>query len=133
MTAHSDVHTAAQNLGPFDGDKAGYTRILNALLALEWLMLFVSPWFVALTAAHGYAQGLLAALPLSPWKIAFLDLLGLASAASFWTLQKRLGTRIAVGGPEAAFLDQVRYHVASLVLGLLLLMICGIVFAGSHS
>ena len=127
----ADSPSAFSGPGPFHGNKAQYATVFTWLIAFEWLMLFFSPWLVAFSSVYSRSQSFLAALPMSAGRLCFLDLLGCASALSFWTLLKRLHARIARGGTEAAFLDEIRYHVVSLVLGFLMLMIVLIIFWGS--
>ena len=120
------------DLGLFQGNRAQLAMLFTWLIAFEWLMLFFSPWLVALGNFHNRDQSFLAALPVPISKLCFIDVFACISAGSFWKLLKRLNARIATGGSEAAFLDEIRYQVVSLILGLLLLMISAVIFLGSR-
>ncbi len=61
-----------------------------------------------------------------------MDFLVLTTAWGYWTLWKRLSARIAEGGEGAPFLDQVRFQMASLVQGLVILLVMNLVFVGTH-
>ena len=60
-----------------------------------------------------------------------VDFLGITLALSFWGLWKRLSAKIAEGGAEAVFLDQLRMHVVSLMQGIVMLLLITAVFLDS--
>jgi hypothetical protein len=81
-----------------------------------------------------HSRSYVSALPATSvtW-LAFVDVLGVAFALSFYTLYKRLSARIVVGGADAVFMDNIRYRVASLgqgVIALLLILVLMHIHAG---
>ncbi len=122
--------TSAADLGPFHGNHESNAVVYAWLTAIQAFMLFIFPWLVALTGALHHHPGH-RLLSMSLWQLCFMDSLGLTTACGYRVLWKRLSAKIAEGGEDAPFLDQVCFQLASLVQGLVILFVISIVFVGT--
>ncbi len=127
MANVSLYHDSSADLGPFHGNYESHAVIQVWLAAAQALMLFIFPWLVALLdALHRRHSHRL--LSVSLWELCLLDFVGLTVVWSYRTLWKCLSAKIAEGGEGASFLDQVRFQTASLVQGLVTLLIMSLIF-----
>ncbi len=127
----SSYNSPAMDLGPFHGNHKSNAIVYSWLTAAQISMLFIFPWLVALLDALHHHRGH-HLLSVSLWELCLLNLVGFTTAWSYWKLWKRLGAKIAEGGEGAPFLDQVRFGIASLVQGLVVLLVITLVFIVIH-
>lgn len=117
------TNASAASPGPYHGSQEGHARIQAGIAWTVNALLLLSPWVMGSFTAHRQHHGLLAAIPLPWFSLFVLDLQGIVAAVGFWQVWSRLCNRIALGGPDASFLDKLRLQVASLYQGLMLLLL----------
>jgi hypothetical protein len=104
------AHAAALPQGPYHGSNEGMSNVWTGFILVEAAAAIAFAWF-------NYHLALRHASPSGPvlWRSIFVTLLVLLQTASYLLLQRRLSRRIALGGPEASFLDGIRSNLAVLV------------------
>jgi hypothetical protein len=124
ITGDSLDNSGGPDLGPFHGDCEQHAQVFTwfTLALSAGVLLF--PWFLAgMLELHHPLRSFRSGLPTSIAWLSSLDALGLILMLNYHTLYRRLSARIAVGGPDAVFLDGVRHQVAALGFSLLMLLI----------
>lgn len=102
--------TPAATFGPYHGQFEGHARVFMVLALMEAGGLIIFPW-VWRWFHHPGADAYAHSLPISPFWLALIDLLGILLAYSWYSLYRRLSVKIAGGAPGFAFLDRVRLSV----------------------
>ena len=97
----------------YHGGQEGYGRVFFGLALLEGLAALALPWLDIELVAHGTRAGHLL------WLAILTDLLGGTAMLAFAQVYRRLSSRIARGGPEAADLDRIRMRIAIMAGSLL--------------
>ena len=116
--------TTSFDSAPFHGSNEGYAKLYLVLSLAEAFGLLVFPWIVSvLKRAHHPGVSFAHLLPVSPLMLVLLDVLGLTLVLAFVSINRRLSARIAEGGPEAKFLDQIRVGVMALTQSAIILVI----------
>jgi hypothetical protein len=111
-------------LDPFHGDTEQVAMLCTWITLVLAVCVLLFPWLLAgIVEVHHPDRSFRSALPMSITWLSFLDVLGLVPMWSYYTLYRRLSARIAAGGSDAAFLDKVRFQVATLVQSLMTLLI----------
>ncbi len=124
--------SSARDPGPFHRSREGHARVFAWLTGVMAAGLLIGPWLgKALIALHGRKAGHGQGFGFPVFLLGLVDLLGAMSGWSYWALWKRLSARIAEGGAEGEFLDRIRFEIASLVQGLVVLLLISLVFFGT--
>ncbi|HEX4311366.1 MAG TPA: hypothetical protein VHZ25_15140 [Acidobacteriaceae bacterium] len=116
--------TVAPDTGPWHGQFEGHARVYMVLALLEAAALVISPWLLGWIAILHHPGRIYASdLPVSPGWLALIDLLGIILAYAWFSLYRRLGTKIAEGAPGYPFLDRIRLTMSLLAQNVLALVI----------
>lgn len=112
MNTTATMATPAATYGPYHGQFEGHARVFMFLAVVEAGGLIVFPWILRLiTMRHPQVHVYARALPMSPFWLALIDLIGIVLAYSWYSLYRRLSAKISAGAPGFAFLDRVRLSV----------------------
>ncbi len=112
MNTVATMATPAAAFGPYHGQFEGHARVFMFFALVEAGGLIVFPWlFRWIMLRHPPADVYARALPMSPFWLALIDLLGIVLAYSWYSLYRRLSLKIAAGAPGFAFLDRVRLSI----------------------
>ncbi|HEY1499476.1 MAG TPA: hypothetical protein VGF88_07875 [Acidobacteriaceae bacterium] len=116
--------TTATNSGPWHGQFEGHARVYMVLALMEAAGLVIAPWLLGWIAILHHPGRIYATdLPVPPGWLAFIDLLGIILAYAWFSLYRRLGTKIAEGAAGYPFLDRIRLTMSLLAQNVLALVI----------
>jgi hypothetical protein len=112
MNTTATMATPVSTFGPYHGQFEGHARVFMILALVEAAGLIIFPWLIRwITTRHPPAEIYARALPMSPFWLALIDFLGVILAYSWYSLYRRLSTKISAGAPGYAFLDRVRLSI----------------------
>src|SRR5581483_2497482 len=104
MNTVATTATPAATYGPYHGQFEGHARVFMFLAMVEAAGLIIFPWiFRLITHSHPPPNVYTRALPMSPFWLALIDLIGIVLAYSWYSLYRRLSLKISGGAPGFAF------------------------------
>jgi len=124
VTTTTTVSRLERDLGPWHGQFEGHARVFMVLALVEAAALVLSPWMLGWIAllrhpGHLYTSD----LPASPGWLALIDLVGILLAYGWFSIYRRLSSKIAEGCPGYPFLDRIRLTLSILAQNIFALVL----------
>ncbi len=98
---------SSEVLGPYHGNQEGYGRVFLVLTLVEGGTAIALPWLDLRFVAHHARESH------HVWLALATNALCLAAMSGFLRVYRGLSKQITQGGPDAAYLDNIRMSMAS--------------------